>query len=142
MNAYLMRYEFTQDYIRGVLFVGGIMLHTLERPWQNNRRNVSCIPDGQYKVDFLPRTYSGKFNNVYHLQSVPNRTGILIHVGNLVEQIQGCILVGLKPGVLAGKPAVLQSGLAMNKLRKEIGRKSFNLNVSEYHLTVNQPEGM
>lgn len=142
MNAHLMRYEFTGDYVRGVLFVGDIVIHTLERPWLNNRQNVSCIPEGRYKVNFLPRTYSGKFNRVYHLQNVPNRTGILIHTGNLVSQIQGCILVGLKPGELSGKPAVLNSGAAMNKLRDVIGEQSFTIHVSGYHLAVNSPEGM
>lgn len=64
---------------------------TLELPWKNNERKVSCIPEGVYKV--VPRT-SAKYKNHFHVLDVPNRTFILIHHGNFHSDILGCILVG------------------------------------------------
>ena len=112
--------------------VGEIMLHTLELPWKNNQRNVSCIPTGEYRGNYLHRSGSGRFNRVYHITGVSGRAGILIHAGNVTSQIQGCILVGMEAGTLAGEPAVLSSAVAMEKLRQEIGRSSFNLKVINY----------
>lgn len=54
----------------------------LELPWLENERSVSCIPPGRYEVDYLARSASGKYKDVYHVRSVPGRTGILIHKGN------------------------------------------------------------
>ena len=130
-TVHLMRYRITGQYTLGALFVGDRMLHTLERPWLNNKPNVSCIPSGVYQCNYLARTTSGKFQRVYWVQNVTGRTGILFHAGNLVEQIQGCILPGLKPGKLAGKQAVLSSGQAMEILRQHIGQESFKLIISE-----------
>ena len=64
---------------------------TLELPWRNNERMVSCIPLGTY--DVIPRT-SAKFKNHLYVTDVPNRSFILIHQGNYHSDILGCILVG------------------------------------------------
>lgn len=45
---------------------------------------------------------------------VPDRTEILIHVGNSMSDLKGCIALGRKVGELNGKPAVFESGLAMS----------------------------
>jgi len=66
---------------------------TLELPWKNNQRKVSCIPTGVYDVVFRDVSHS-KFKRHYHIKNVPNRTWILIHTGNYYTQIEGCILVG------------------------------------------------
>jgi hypothetical protein len=64
---------------------------TLELPWKDNKRTVSCIPLGNYNV--IPRT-SAKYSNHLHVSNVPNRDLILIHHGNYHTDILGCILVG------------------------------------------------
>jgi len=64
---------------------------TLELPWKNNMRQISCIPKGEYKV--VVRV-SQKYQKRYHILSVPNRTLILIHHGNYYTQTLGCVLVG------------------------------------------------
>lgn len=64
---------------------------TLELPWKDNKRQVSCIPKGEYEVVFRDK---GKFRRHYHVKNVPGRTWILIHTGNYHSQILGCILVG------------------------------------------------
>lgn len=64
---------------------------TLELPWKNNQRNISCIPTGIY--DVVPRS-NAKFGQHYHILNIPNRSFVLIHTGNFYTQIEGCILVG------------------------------------------------
>jgi hypothetical protein len=65
---------------------------TVELPWRNNNRNVSCIPTGVYKCDW---SYSPKFKtNVFEVTGVPERSGIRIHVANYVRQLHGCIALG------------------------------------------------
>lgn len=132
MVAYLIRYKQTGRYTRGVLLCGDVMLYTLELPWRDNKQNVSCIPAAEYNVNYLKRSGSGKFRQVYHVTGVPDRSGILFHQGNVTSQIQGCILVGVKPGELSGNPAVLSSAVGMEKMRQAIGRNSFTLKVIEY----------
>jgi len=65
----------------------------------------SAIPPGTYSVTIGP---SPKFialaekdawhkiymNQIPHLVGIPNRSNILVHVGNSVEQTDGCLLVG------------------------------------------------
>jgi hypothetical protein len=64
---------------------------TLELPWLNNQRNISCIPTGKYIVK---KRYSKKYRNHLHVTDVDNRTWILIHSGNYHTDILGCVLVG------------------------------------------------
>lgn len=64
---------------------------TLELPWRGNGRKISCIPEGRYPVT---KRISQRFAEHLHVQDVPERNWILVHAGNFVTQIEGCILVG------------------------------------------------
>jgi len=64
---------------------------TLELDWQNNEVKKSCIPTGKYRV--LKR-YSEKYGCHFHILDVPDRSYVLIHIGNYHTQTEGCILVG------------------------------------------------
>lgn len=64
---------------------------TLELSWKDNKKKVSCIPEGTYKVI---KHKSPKFGTCFWIKDVPNRSEILIHPGNFHTQILGCILVG------------------------------------------------
>lgn len=66
---------------------------TLELPWIDNNRRVSCIPAGKYKAI---KHVSPKFGNCLWLKDVPNRSEILIHPANYVHQLLGCIALGNK----------------------------------------------
>lgn len=84
---------------------------TVERQWLNNRPSVgsvpgSCIPNGTYTCK---RVQSPRFGNTFEVRNVPNRTHILFHKGNLMENSRGCIIVGEQFESLKGKPAVLSS---------------------------------
>ena len=116
--GFLVRTKYAADHVSGVLYVGGKIFHTIERAWLDNQQNISCIPLGEYQCAQLPRSGSGKYRDVYHVQNVPGRGGILIHNGNLASDSKGCIILGKKAGVLSGKPAVLNSKSALKLLNK------------------------
>ena len=70
-------------------------------------------------------------NTTFEVLDVPNRSGILFHMGNTVDDTKGCILVASYYGVLNSLPAVLHSyaaftGAFLDVFRKE---KSFPLEI-------------
>jgi len=67
--------------------------YTLELPWKDNQRRVSCIPTGIYEVIAHNAPNYPKATS-YWLQNVPNRSEILIHYGNFHKDTKGCILPG------------------------------------------------
>ena len=68
---------------------GSLVCYTIELPWLNNHRRVSCIPEGEY---VLLKRYSPKFKWHLHLQQVPGRDLILIHPANdAKKELLGCI---------------------------------------------------
>jgi hypothetical protein len=128
INLLLIRDTFSENSVIGELFLNGErMCDTLENPWLDNQRNISCIPEGEYKVRLrLPRE-SGTRDYLHLLvQDVPNRKWVLVHRGNYPSQTQGCILVGLG----SQQDFVSNSVLAMDLLIKEVihlGGENINL---------------
>lgn len=91
-KALLIRVEQTAACSRGVLILGGkYICMTLERPWLDNKPNVSCIPSGIYTCN---RINSPHFGETFDVSSVPGRSHILFHSGNTPADTEGCIIVG------------------------------------------------
>lgn len=67
---------------------------TLELPWKKNKRRISCIPEGKYKVVYRNTPHSSFKYPHFHILDVKDRSWILIHRGNLTEHTAGCILTG------------------------------------------------
>jgi len=69
---------------------------TIELPWNNNQKNYSCIPEGEYVVI---RHQSPSKGECFKVLDVPDRTDILIHIGNFAAgkkiDTMGCILPGI-----------------------------------------------
>lgn len=63
----------------------------LERQWLDNKRSVSCIPEGIYVVRKNPPK-PGREYTYFIFDSVPGRSNILIHRGNEPDDSQGCLL--------------------------------------------------
>ncbi len=114
----LKRIAENKDGTFGVLIKGGMPLCvTLEDKWVNNKRNVSCVPEGEYLVE----KYSGtKYKDVWMIMNVPDRSAILIHAGNTHENTEGCVLCAKKYGKLGGIGAILDSRNAIKMLRREL----------------------
>ena len=118
INLLLIRDTFTEESTIGRLFVNGeLFCDTLENPWKNNVRNISCIPDGKYDVRLrLPRESATREYIHLLVQDVPNRDWILFHRGNTAKDTSGCILVGKG----TEQDIVYNSTLSMDLLIKEI----------------------
>lgn len=105
-------------------------LYTLEDVWRNNARTISCIPAGTYLVH--PHGWHGepvRYKRVWQLQNVPGRSAILMHAGNVHQDTEGCILVGLNKDEKLGK--ILDSRLAIKLMRDEIGQQHFLLEIED-----------
>ena len=128
INLLLIRDTFTEESTIGELFVNGeLFCDTLENPWKENQRNISCIPAGEYKVRVRPARQSATRDYVHLLvKDVPNRSYVLFHRGNTAKDTRGCILVGKG----TQQDVVYNSTLAMGLLMKEIinlGGENINL---------------
>ena len=128
INLLLIRDTFSDISTIGELFLNGErMCDTLENPWINNKKNVSCIPKGEYKVRLRLARESATRDYLHLLvEDVENRSYILFHRGNTAKDTSGCILVGLG----SQQDFVSNSVLAMDLLIKEIvnlGGENINL---------------
>jgi len=93
--------------VRGELTLNGKHIaYTIELPWRENKKRISCIPEGTY---ILRKRYSEKFKWHFVLLDVPNRSCILIHPANDAQkELQGCIapvikITGEGKGILSRK---------------------------------------
>ena len=98
--------------VRGELTLNGKHIaYTIELPWRENKKRISCIPEGTY---ILRKRYSEKFKWHFVLLDVPNRSGILIHPANDAQkELQGCIAPVTK---ITGEGKGTESRKAMHKL--------------------------
>ena len=111
MNLVLQRTYFKEG-TNGALFNNDRFVgFTIELPWKENSKKVSCIPEGVYEL--RPR-YSEKFKHHLVLENVPNRSLILIHPANDAnKELQGCIApVSSLTGIAKG----LQSRVVFQKV--------------------------
>jgi hypothetical protein len=109
MHLRLVRHTSGDKSTQGKLYIDdAFACHTLENPWLNNERRVSCIPGGEYEIGLrkeggwharaFTKFESGFHKGMLQVLDVPERSFILIHWGNFPRHTQGCILVGEKPG--------------------------------------------
>lgn len=143
MDGELTRFAYLSGCTLGRLRFGGLELATIERPWipdpdgPGGAARISCVPDGAYQVQ---PWNSGKFADAYILVNnalgvylqpglIPpgqrwGRSAILIHPGNTVQDVIGCIAVGLRHD--DERPMVLDSRAAMDQLRAVLTRQGMH----------------
>ncbi len=145
MEIRLKRTSSGEERTLGALRAGGVTFATIERPWIPNPAGpggmprVSCVPLGVYALKpwnspNFPRTFilSNPTHGVYAQPGdipagKPGRSAILIHHGNRVRDVIGCIAIGMDHGTLGGEPAVLRSLMAMRELNNILGSSSHTL---------------
>jgi hypothetical protein len=128
INLLIIRDTFSEKSTLGKLFINGeLFCDTLELPYINNERSISCIPAGRYKVRLRTARESATRDYLHLLvQDVPDRDWILFHRGNTTKDTRGCILVGQS----REQDRVNNSRLAMDLIVKEIlnlGGENINL---------------
>jgi hypothetical protein len=118
VNLLIIRETFTEESTIGNLHLNGEWLcDTLELPYRDNQRSISCIPAGQYKVRLRTARESATREYLHLLvEDVKDRSHILVHIGNFPKDTKGCILVGIG----REQDFVKNSRLAMELLMKEI----------------------
>ena len=123
--VYLERFAYLESGTVGRVLAGDWECYSIERPWLNNRPNVSCIPEGDYTC----QPFSGnRFKDVVQIMDVPGRTFILFHTANWPHEVEGCIGVGNYFVSDARNPAVYNS--------KDTLAEFFDVAGKEFHLTI------
>ena len=91
---------------------GKIICNTIELPWRENAKRVSCIPEGKY---FLRKRLSAKYQWHIEVVGVANRSLILFHpANNVLTELNGCIAPVTK---ISGAGLGLMSRKAFSKLK-------------------------
>lgn len=107
---------------------------TLELPYKDNKPEISCFPAGEYIChrSFDRRTSGGMLIPLtYEIANVPNRRGILFHVGNFLRDTEGCVLCGLGLNFQGEQPMLSDSAKGFNRFISQVkNMESFTLKVS------------
>ena len=126
LHIYLTRFHDQESGTFGYLRFNDLEFSTVERPWLNNERNISCIPAGTY----ICRRYSSdKFPNTFEVCDVPGRSHILFHVANFQHEVEGCI--GIAKGRDACGEMITSSRQGFNEFIEELKY------IAKFELTIN-----
>jgi hypothetical protein len=124
MVLFLTRTYFPEGTNGKIESEGKLICKTIELPWRNNEKRISCIPEGKY---FIRKRYSTKFKWHLEVVGIENRTLILFHpANNAMLELNGCIAPVTK---LSGPGLGLLSRKAFVKL-KDIVYKALEKNES------------
>lgn len=104
---------------------------TLERPWEDNKQEVSCIPAGRYRCR---RIRSPRFGNTFEVCEVPGRMHVLFHAGNTLEDTHGCILVGEEFSGTWDAPMLVSSQRGFGELIKYLD------GLPEFDIVIHEPQ--
>jgi len=124
MQVHLIRTQKTNQITTGIMSFYDedkkpmFSLVTLERPWINNKKGISCIPPGLYLVT---KRFSLKHGHHFLINKVKDRSLILIHIGNYVTETKGCILVGMQgiKNASGSYVSLFESGKALQLMDNE-----------------------
>lgn len=107
---------------------------TLEPPWRDNERDVSCIPAGTYTAVRFPAGEGKRPYDVFKLIGVPDRDDTEIHIGNTIADTEGCVLLGSNYGVVNGQHGITGSQAAFRRFMDALR------GIDSFPLTVIDPE--
>lgn len=118
----------------GSIRIGVKGFSTAEPPWRDNKRGMSCLPEGEYPCVWAE---SPRYGWTYHLKKTEPRTNVLIHWGNwagndeegMKSNTDGCILLGTKIDILNGQRAVIASKAAWKLFCDTLQHEPFLLEI-------------
>lgn len=119
-RAVLLREQSTDEGTFGTLVFGDSTVNTIELPWRDNQRQISCIPPGEYKCEIVR---SPRFGTVYQVKDVLGRDHVLIHPANFAgdeaigwtTELQGCIAPGMKRGKMRNSSGKMQRAVLVSR---------------------------
>ena len=90
INILIIREVFTDKSVIGSLSINGeVFCDTLELPFLDNQKSISCIPAGSYDVRLRLARESATRDYLHLLvQDVPDRSYILFHIGNSAKGLR------------------------------------------------------
>lgn len=133
MNITLKRTQFLANCTMGqISLTDGTVIYSLELPWKDNQKDISCVPPGVYNL--IPYT-SPKHDSTWYLENESlgvggngaERSFCEIHSANWASQLEGCIALGLQHSPMYNPqegeivPAVEDSMLAINRIKNVLG---------------------
>lgn len=140
-DATLQRISYSDEGTKGTITIGnGKNWKTLELPWRENSRNLSCVPAGTYACI---QRWSDHFQMMlYELQDVPGRQNVEIHAGNwagdvnkgFYSDVRGCCILGEFFGHIPpheNQVAVLESKKALAEFMMAMQGLPFTLEIRE-----------
>ena len=82
--------KYYENGTNGRLYHGEFLAcYTIELPWLQNRRNVSCIPEGRYRIS---KRFTDERGWHLYIANVSGRDGIVVHPANdALKELRGCI---------------------------------------------------
>ena len=115
MKLVLQRQYFSSGTNGTLSFNGKEICKTIELPWKENQRRISCIPEGIYKVR---KRLSSKFKWHLEVMNVKNRELILFHPANdALKQLNECIA---PVSELTGEGKGIRSRIAFERLKETV----------------------
>lgn len=133
MDLVLNRNSHKAAYTDGVMTIpDGERLYSIEQPWRDNQKRVSCVPPGRY--DLIPYM-SPTHGATWYLENLDlgvggagaDRSYCEIHAANWARQLEGCIAFGTSHFPLLDSetntvaPAVENSANAIELLKAALG---------------------
>ena len=91
MKIEVRRHYFSENYTIGKLYIDGVYFCDTLEP-STTAKEHPAVNTGTYSLSIV---WSPKFGCYMPRIEVPNRTGILFHVGNYPRDTKGCVLLGL-----------------------------------------------
>jgi hypothetical protein len=134
----LERMPTTREYTTGFLSFPGCVLATIEQEWRphpgspGGEPGNSCVPDGLYKLvphtrpngDKVVALVNPDLGVYYQAGDRPGTEGrymILIHSGNYVSHVIGCVAPGMGKAESEHGPMVTSSKAAVQKIMDYLG---------------------
>lgn len=125
---FILERQYFSTGTNGVLsFNGNEICKTIELPWKENQRRISCIPEGIYRIK---KRFISKFKWHLEVLNVKNRDLILIHpANNAIKELNGCIA---PVSQTIGESKGTQSRIAFERLKNII----FSILEKEYKVEL------
>ena len=80
--------------------------------------SAKIFPAGTYDLVY---EHSNRFKRqLWEFKGIPHRAEIKIHNANFAHQLDGCVAIGMRSGVINGIPAALSSRLALEQLTEAL----------------------
>ena len=115
-----------------------LICHTMEKPWLQNKNDISCIPAGLYDMHYRvspkkgPTFYFSNKRLGVTLDSPGTRTYIQIDKANVQSELLGCIAVGRDFGFMKGEQAVTHSKETKALLMGILNKSSHTIEIKRY----------